>query len=224
MSDQSSPKPPYANGRRNRARMERGAIVGDRINELYLNSVAGVPRIRQTLKIIQEEVEEFGVTTLQRLDHEIQVATMLVTETLYALSNLPDDVPTETRERRAKALRYEIDTHLETLRKLKETNHNMHYGPKFGVRIDEVENLMKFVMQVIMSRVRDADTLKKIARDFEEIGSANFKTDVMRGVREIEVRKHDEGSEVDMGQNTEAIVADDSGSSSDSGAGSDAGV
>lgn len=223
MSDPSKIQPSYSNGNRNKARIERGSHAGDKINELYLKSLAGVPRMRDNLKLIQDEVKEHGFTTLQKLDHEIQTCMWLVSETMHALSTLPADIPAETYERRAKSLRYELDTHLATLTKMKEVNHAMHYGPKYGVRIDEVENLMKFVMQVIMHRVRDPEALRKIARDFETVGAENFKTDVMRGVREIEVQNENSG-DVAMDENTEVPVADDSGPAPDSGSGGDAGV
>jgi hypothetical protein len=224
MSDPSKIQPSYHKpDSRNKARLERGSHAGDRINELYLNSLSGVPRMRQNLKLIQDEVREHGFNTLQKLDHEIQMCIWLCSETMNALSTLPTDIPQETYERRAKSLRYELDTHLATLTKMKEVNHAMHYGPKFGVRIDEVENLMKFVMQVILHRVRDPDSLKKIARDFEDISSANFKTDVMRGAREIEV-KHESSREMDMGEDAETPVADDSGAGLAGGPSGDAGV
>lgn len=225
MSEQSKIPPSYHKSKDASltAKIHRGSHAGDRINELYLRSLSGVPRMRDNLKLIQDEVKEHGFNTLQKLDHEIQTCMWLVSETMNALSTLPLDIPPETYERRAKSLRYELDTHLATLTKMKEVNHAMHYGPKFGVRIDEVENLMKFVMQVILTRVRDPEALRKIARDFEDITSQNFKSDVMRGAREIEVQ-HESDSDMGVGENSEIPVADTDRPDSGSGAGGDDGL
>lgn len=205
-------------GRRRGNKYQAGPIK-DGLNEFYLDAIKGMPSMREALGVLIAEVNEKGATALQSLEREIMMQMVLVKMSFEDLGRIP-----ETDLRARKSHRREVSEQLEKLRELKETNAEFYYGSKYAVRLDQVHDFLKVVMQIILSNVRDPQVLRKIAGQIDQLSKTSFKSDVTRIANTIEVQNVAKDNEGDMGVDKAVAVGNSGGNTADRGPDSDAGV
>lgn len=178
-----------------------------------------MPKLREAMGDLLGEVNEKGVTALQTLEREIMMTMMLVKLAFEDMGRIP-----EAELRNLRSARREINDHMELLRRMKETNAEFYYGSKYAVRLDQVHDFLKVVMQIILTEVRDPQVLRKIAGKIDQLSRTNFKTDVAKVAHTIEVENVKESSTDGVGVDRPVAVGDDSGHPASGGAHSDAGL
>lgn len=191
-------------GRRRGNKYQAGPIK-DGLNEFYLDAIKGMPSMREALGVLIAEVNEKGATALQSLEREIMMQMVLVKMSVEDLGKIP-----ETDLRNRKSHRREISDHLEKLKELKEANAEFYYGSKYAVRLDQVHDFLKVVMQIILSNVRDPQILRKIAGQIDQLSKTSFKSDVTRIANTIEVQNGEKNTEGNTGV-VEAVAVGDGG-------------
>jgi hypothetical protein len=145
--------------------------MGDKINNFYLRSLGGLPKMQQMLHELEEERRTNGRTRLDDLSSEIVLSEFLIRDALEDYARLLASGQDTSRSRHT--YKMEIDTHVKTCAKLKQTAHDMKHGPKYTVPIAELEMLMQLIVRILIHRVKDPEALEKIAADLGEIGKAN---------------------------------------------------
>jgi hypothetical protein len=145
-------------------KLERGLYMNDHINNFYIRSLEGLPRIQNMLKDLDEECRKNGRDYLEDLSAEIILMKALIRDAVEDYNRVlarDDENP-----RAKRACISEIDRLTRSCARLKQSAHNMKHAPKYTVPITEVKMMMSFVQQVVMHRVKDRVALKHIADDF----------------------------------------------------------
>lgn len=196
-------------------KFQQGPVKRDGLNEYYLNAVKGMPRLRDSLSQVIQAVEVDGTTAFQSLDREIMIQMTILREAFEEMAREDARGEHPNRGRIMKSMRTEIGEHIETLRKLKETNNEFYHGTKYNIRLDEAVIFVQTVMQILLSEIKDAKLLHRIVDKIDALCGSSFQGDVTSKVKEIEVVRHErqseEGSGVDMADDPEMAMADDSG-------------
>lgn len=147
---------------------ERGLYMGDEISNFYLRSLGGLPKMQEMLHELEEERRTNGRTRLEDLSWEITLCEFLIRDAMEDYARLLASEQDTPRSRHA--YKMEIDTHVKTCTKIKQTAHEMKHSPKYTVPVAELEMLMQLIMRILMHRVKDPEALRKIANDLQEIG------------------------------------------------------
>lgn len=197
--------------------MDKGPITKDGLNEFYLKSLAGLPKLQDAMGSLIGEVQDKGVTALQSLEREIMMAMMLLKLAFEDYSKVP-----ETSLRELRSARRELNEHMELLRRMKETNAEFYYGSKYAVRLDQVHDFLKVVIQIVISEIKDPTALKRIIGKIDLVSRTNFKSEVMAVEKTVEVGNVKTGSSDGVGVDRPVAVGNDSGTAPAGGAGSDA--
>lgn len=148
-------------------KLERGLYMNDHINNFYIRSLEGLPRMQNMLKDLDEECRKNGRAYLEDLSAEIILIKALIRDAVEDYNRVLARDDDNTRAKRACIS--EIERLTRSCARLKQSAHNMKHSPKYTVPITEVRTMMSLVNQIILRRVKDPVVLKNIANDFETI-------------------------------------------------------